>query len=126
MYIKTEQQKPRTATVSRQMLVRTWDRDTDQDGTPMVEEFIPEFDIKVKVRNEKPTDRNYYTTMAASLLGKAMGLKSFWRTIDEGKFPPIDEIIDEFEEVQKAQSQAQSQALMSQMQQEAQDRQIDR
>lgn len=134
MYIKTQQQKPRTAKFNRSMLVRTWDREVitevDEYGNkvekPLKEEFVPEFDINVKVLDERPTDRNYWTNLAMEVLGKALGPKCFWKIIDEGKLPPIDEILEELQEMQKAQAQTLTQQAQMAMTQEAQEAQADR
>jgi hypothetical protein len=125
-YIKTEQQKPKTGTFNRQMLVRTWDRDMDENGEPMKEEFVPEYDIRAKVMDERPTDRNYYTSLATQLLGKAIGIRCFWKTIDEGKFPPIEEITQELDEMEKAQAEAQAQAQQAAMASQQKEKQADR
>jgi hypothetical protein len=124
VYIKQQSMKPKTGTYDRQMLVREWDRPVDE-GT-VREEFIPEFDLKVKVVDERPTDRNYYTNLAVTLFGKALGLKALWYTLDNGKFPPTEDIIKEVEAMQQAQSQAQLQALRAQMQTEQQENEKDR
>lgn len=126
MYIKGQQEKPKQATFNRKMLVREWVRDYDENGQPIKEEFIPEFDLKVRVQDERPTDRNYYSTMALQLFGRAMGLKALWYTLDEGKFPPINEIIEEFTQMQQAQSEAQMKAIQAQAQAEQQENERDR
>jgi hypothetical protein len=46
------------------------------------------------------------------LLGTALGIKSFWKTIDEGKFPPVEEILAELQQQQML-------AMQQQQQQEA-------
>jgi len=120
-FIKTQQEKPKTAVFKRDMLVKTWERDVGKK-----EEFIPEFDVRVKVTDEKPTDRNYYTSLATQLFGKAIGLRAFWKTMDEGRFPPIDEIISEIEDMQKSQAESQMQAQMAMVQAEQADKQADR
>jgi len=125
-FIKTQQEKPKSGTFKRGMLVKTWDRQTDENGQSMVEEFIPEFDVKVKIAEDKPTDRNYYTTMAIQLLGKAMGTKALWKTLDEGRFPPIDEILAELDEMQKAQAEAVSQQQQAMMQAQQQEKEQDK
>jgi len=117
MFIKTQQEKPKVGKFNKGMLVRTWDRDLDDNGEPMKEDFIPEFDLKVKVTDERPTDRNYYSSMAMQLFGKAMGVKALWKTLDEGKFPHVNDILAELDEMQKAQSE-QQQAMMQQRQQQ--------
>lgn len=133
-YVKSQSQRPRTGTFNRRMLVRTWERDAaityDEAGNeikkPLVEEFIPDFDLKVKVVDERPTDRNYYTQTAMALLGKAMGIKAFWYTLDEGKFPSTDIILAELDEMQQAQAQATNNAITAQIQTEQQENERER
>lgn len=124
MFIKTQKDKPNKGVFKRSMLVRTWERETttDENGNIVVkkEEFVPELDISVKVLDERPTDPNYYTDMAMALLGKAMGIRAFWKTMKDGKFPPIEEILEELDEMQQAQAQAAQQAMQMQAQQEMQ------
>lgn len=84
----------------------TWERDMmddndnvamDEDGNVIkqTETFVPEFDISVKIMDEKPTDRNYYTQTAVTLFEKqAMDLESLWYTLEEGKFPQSKEIME--------------------------------
>ncbi len=138
MFVKQQGERPKTGKFSRKMLVRTWERDYEKDETgeyildeeqkkiPKVEEFIPEFDLKVRVIDERPTDRGYYTNLATSTLGTALGVRNFWRIIDEGKLPPINEIIEEIETTQQAQMQAQMSAVQVQAQAEAQENDKDR
>jgi len=126
MFVKQQEEKPKQAIFKRNMLIRTWDRDTGEDGQVMKEEFLPEFDLKIRVQDERPTDRNYYSSMALQLFGKAMGLKALWHTLDNGKFPPIDQIIEEVEAMQQAQIQAQMSAVQAQAQAEQQENEKDR
>jgi hypothetical protein len=125
MLIKTQKEKPKSATFRRDMLVKTWNRETIE-GIPQKEEFIPEFDVRVKIAENKPTDRNYYVTLATSLLGSALGIKAFWKTLDEGHFPPTEEILEELEEMQKAQQEAQNQSMAAALQAQQQEKQADR
>jgi hypothetical protein len=118
--------RPRTAKFNRTMLVRTWDRDKYEDGTPMKEEFIPEFDINIKIIKEVPTDRNYYINLSMQLLGKVMGPKAFWSVMESGKFPPAKDIIAELEQTQQAQMQAQMSAVQAQILAEQQENEKDR
>lgn len=76
--------------------------------------------------DERPTDRNYYTSLATQLLGKAIGIRCFWKTIDEGKFPPIEEITQELDEMEKAQAEAQAQAQQAAMASQQKEKQADR
>jgi hypothetical protein len=132
MFAKTQgQPQRRMGKFNRKMLVRTWDREIVTDAvtgekTVKREEFIPEFDIKVKIIKEKPTDRNYFTNMALQLLGRAMGPKAFWSTMDNGKFPPVDDILAELQEIQQAQAQAIMAAQTAQTQAEQQENDKDR
>lgn len=119
--IKMQPQRPRSGIFKRDMLVKRWEREPGK-----FEEFVPEFDVKVKVAESKPTDRNYYVNMAMSLLGRAMGIKAFWKTVEEGHFPPVEEIIEELEETQRAQAEAQQQAQMAALQAQQQEKQADR
>jgi phosphorylcholine metabolism protein LicD len=99
------------------------------EQVPRNEIFIPEFDIKVTVLSSKPDDRNYYTQLAFDLhnLGLLVG-EDLLYTIDEGKLPPTDEILQKVnaqdlvkqmisdlgklpQEVQQQVMQAQAQAL---------------
>jgi len=77
---------------------RTWDRQVqDEQGniTGVQQElFVPEFDISVKIMDEKPKDRTYYTRTAVELFGQnGIDIESLWYTLEEGKFPPTSEII---------------------------------
>jgi hypothetical protein len=65
-------------------------------------------DLKIKVLDERPTDRNYYINMAMGLLGKGLGLKAFWNTVENGKFPPISEILEELQGEQEKAAEAQA------------------
>jgi hypothetical protein len=57
--------------------------------------FVPEFDIEVKILDEKPTDRNYYTQTALNLYPTGLMTKEdVWYTLDEGKFPPKDDVLE--------------------------------
>jgi len=124
-YIKMQKQAPKTGIFKRDMLVKTWDREI-VGNVPMKEEFVPEFDVKVKIAEDKPTNRDYYTTLAVQLLGKALGTRAFWKTLDEGKFPDTDEILAELDELSKAQAQAQQQAQNAAIQMEQQNKQMDK
>jgi hypothetical protein len=89
-----------SGTFSNREMTKTWEREPagiDEMGNetpPKMEEYIPEMDIKVKVVDERPTSRNYYIEMAMNLLkAKAMDIESFWYTMEEGKFPPKEDIL---------------------------------
>jgi hypothetical protein len=80
---------------------RRWEREPammDGEGNEIpakMEEYIPELDVKVKVLDERPTEREYYIEFALELYNKeALDIESLWYTIEEGKFPPKDDILE--------------------------------
>jgi hypothetical protein len=85
-------------TFSNQDIRRQWQREgLDETGQPVpkVETYIPEFDISVKIMDEKPTDRNYYTTTGTEMYKSgAMDIESLWYTLEEGKFPPAQTVLE--------------------------------
>lgn len=79
-------------------MMSEWERETtlDEMGNPVIkkERYVPEFDIDVKIMDEKPTDRNYYTSTAFSLLNvQGMTIEDLWYTLEEGKFPQKDDVL---------------------------------
>lgn len=75
-------------TFSNKDMYFTWQRTDGQDF------YVPSWNVKVKVMDEKPTDRNYYINTATTLTQAGlMDVESLWYTIEEGKFPPRDEIL---------------------------------
>lgn len=69
-----------------------------------IETYVPEFDVKVTVMSEKPTDRNYYTSTAMQLhqLG-IIGAEDLLNTLEEGKLPPTEDLIDKYHATQPIQ-----------------------
>jgi len=109
--IKGSDGKYISGTINRNEMMLQWIREeipvTDLMGNPVinpmtgqpevaqrVEYFVPEFDISVTILSDKPTDRNYYTGVAQTMHG--LGLmtgEDLWYTLEEGKFPPKEEIL---------------------------------
>jgi hypothetical protein len=87
-------------TFNANKVMNEWGRETgefDELGNPIVkkERYVPEFDIDVKIMDEKPTDRNYYTSTAFSLLPlQGITIEDVWYTLEEGKFPPKDDVLE--------------------------------
>jgi hypothetical protein len=87
-------------TLNKDEMLSSWVREEYPDPVTgqMVqkeEKFVPEFDIQVKIIDEKPTDRNYYTNTALQLFGmNLMVPEDVWYTLEEGKFPPKDEVVE--------------------------------
>jgi len=126
-FIKAQQEKPKTAQYNRSMLVRTWDRDKDENGIPMKEEFLPEFDLRAKVIDERPTDRSYWTQVVTQARAAGLiGPNAYWETIINGKMPNKDEVLKELDEMQKAQAQAAQQAQQAMIQAQQAEKQADR
>lgn len=114
MQPQQQQQMPQlNQTFSNAEMMRTWEREPGQ-----TEQYIPEFDCKVKVVDERPTDRNYYTNTALQLVGKFMDIESFWQTIEDGKFPPKEEILQRLRQEQQQQAAIQQQQMMQQQQEQ--------
>jgi len=85
-------------TFNHKEAMRSWDREAGEEGKPRQEMFVPEFDIKVKIIDEKPTDRNYNTQTAFALFDKkAMSLKDLLYTLEEGKLPTTETILKNLE-----------------------------
>lgn len=90
-----------SGTFSNQEMVKKWERtpaEYDERGNEIkpaeFEEYIPEMDVKVKLIDERPTSREYYTDLAIKM--KPAGLidmESFWYVMEEGKFPPKEEVL---------------------------------
>lgn len=71
-------------------------QDQMQPQQPMQqkEKFVPEFEIKVTIMSEKPTDRNYYTQLAMQLHQmQLLGPEDLLYTLEEGKMPQMEEIL---------------------------------
>jgi hypothetical protein len=99
--VPAEDGSSKRGTFSNAEMKRYWEREStsiDEEGneTPAkMEEYIPELDVKVKVLDERPTEREYYTDFALQLFEKqAMDIESLWYTIEEGKFPPKEDVME--------------------------------
>ena len=91
----------------------------DENGTPLIkeEEYMPEFDSKVKIIDDRPTDRNYYLQIADKLM--SIGIldpEDYLFVVEEGKLPPKELILQKYKQRQLQAQQAQ-QAQMMQAQQ---------
>lgn len=72
---------------------RAWERE-GEDGMTQLESYVPEFDVSVKVMDEKPNAREYYTRTGFDLFAKnGMTIEDLWTTLDEGEFPPKDQVL---------------------------------
>ena len=75
------------------------------------EVYCPQYDAQCKVSSSLPTDRIFYMDMAKELyMAQLIDQDIFWYVLDNGKFPPLKELIEKMEE------KAQQQAMMMQQQ----------
>ena len=103
--IKGSNGKTISGTIVNDDMYAEWDRvvkdengeiQLDELGNPIVkkERFVPELDVRVQILSEKPTDRNYYTSVGFEMFARGlMTGEDLWYTIEEGKFPPKDDIL---------------------------------
>jgi hypothetical protein len=122
MYVKFKEEK-KTGTFSRDDLMHEWDRDTmkTEDGAEIKlrERYVPDFDIKVKVMDERPTDRNYWTEVGAALFQAGiLDAEDYLYVIEEGKLPRRDAILSKYFERQRAMAEQQQRLLEMQNQAE--------
>lgn len=87
-------------TFNRNEVISEWPREevmNEETGQmeQRIEKYVPDFDLNVKVLDERPTDRNYYTNTAFSMYGnQSIDLESLWYTLEEGKFPTKEEVLE--------------------------------
>jgi hypothetical protein len=80
------------------------------ESIEMIEKFVPEFDVSVRIISEKPTDRNYYTNLALQLYQmQLLEPEDLLTTLEDGKMPPINNIIEKIKEKQAMAMQQQPQ-----------------
>jgi hypothetical protein len=104
-----------SGTFSNKEMFKTWPRNEaeyDDKGNVTkpaeMEEYIPEMDVKVKLVDERPTTRDYYMNLAFKMKPAGLiDLKSFWYVMEEGKFPPREEVLKRLEEETQAKLAAQ-------------------
>lgn len=106
--IKGADNKLVSGTLSRNDLIKSWNRQEmdEEEGMPTGESeetFVPEFDVSVRIMDEKPTDRNYLNTLAKELYGmQAMDIDGLWYTLDEGKLPQAKEVTERLASMNEA------------------------
>ena len=122
--VRTSDNKIRDGKINAMELHREWVREYEQveeidpaTGAPTMvvvekkERFVPEFDIKVTILSEKPTDRSYYTTLAFDLYNmQLLTAEDLYATLEEGKLPPVNDILENLK------SQNEVMAMISQIQ----------
>ena len=132
--VRTSDNKIRDGKINAMELHREWVREYEQveeidptTGAPTMvvvekkERFVPEFDIKVTILSEKPTDRNYYTTLAFDLYNmQLLTAEDLYATLEEGKLPPVNDIMENLKGQNEVMAMiSQIQALPEQAQQMA-------
>ena len=86
--------------LSNQDMKKQWVRTMEVEGKEVttIESYVPELDIRVRIMDERPTDRNYYVNTASALMGaNAIDIESLWDTMEDGKFPPKNIILERLE-----------------------------
>lgn len=74
------------------------------------ETYCPQFDTICKVSTSMPTDRVFYMEMAKELFGGQMiDAETFWYVINNGKFPPYEDLIEKHREMEQMQAQQEQQ-----------------
>jgi len=96
------------------MMYDVWHRETIEDDMGnkinLEEHFVPDFDILVDIISKKPTDRNYYSNIAFTMFDRgAITKEDLWKTIDEGRLPDLDIVM------QHLNAQDQVQGLIQQL-----------
>jgi hypothetical protein len=99
----------RFGTFSNADMMRSWIREDahkDEEGNVIpakMETYMPDFTAKVKIMDERPTDRNYYIGLAKELYtAKKLDDETFWYVIEEGKFPPKEVILERLQKMAAA------------------------
>lgn len=99
-HLKGEDGKRESGYFSNQDMTKQWERTMEVDGEQVTtyENYVPELDIRVRIMDERPTDRNYYINTASTLMGaNAIDIESLWDTIDDGKFPAKTVVLERLE-----------------------------
>ena len=108
---------------SNRDMQKTWEREagtTDEQGQEIparMESYVPDFYPRVKVMDERPTNRKYYEDMGFNLFkAQIFDAEDLLYTLDEGKFPPKEKILAKLEQAKEmAAQQAQSQSMQQPM-----------
>lgn len=123
--------------ISRKSMISTMESEVDisdpetgaQETRQVMEEYLPKFDINVKIGAEKPTDREYYIQMAFNLLqtldpmtGTPMiDAEAVRYTVQNGRMESFDVIDERMQREQMIQQQLQQlQQQNEEMQQQLQ------
>jgi len=92
---------------------KTWEREAgtkDEEGNDVparIESYIPDFYPRVKVMDERPTNRQYYEDMGFNLFkAQIFDAEDLLYTLDEGKFPAKEKVLAK---LQKAKEMAERQ-----------------
>lgn len=106
-----------TVEMSRSSIVGQAPTTVNQDNKDqqMMEEYVPDFDIKVSIGSEKPTDRQYWVNLAFQMFQTVdpttgiplIDAKAVQYTIAEGRMEPMSVIEDRMGVEQKQMSQLQ-------------------
>lgn len=115
MLVAFENNMPYQEEYDPNVVMKSWEREVD--GEIVQETYFPEYDIRVTIVDAKPNDRQYYINIANMMHERGfIDMISYMETIEEGKLPP-KEVIMERLEVEK-QKKMEEMLQVQQMQQQ--------
>lgn len=109
---------------SKDELMEVWDRETEIEGESAEKEerYLPEYDVKVHVMDEKPQNRQYNMNLAFELFNaQVMDAEGLWEAVEEGTLPNKEEVLKrmmgtpEEEQAETQYSQEQISQVISQL-----------
>jgi len=94
-------------TFNKGEFMQEWERETE-DGNTEKERYLPEYDIKVVILDEKPNNREYNINLAFKLAEMGiMDTKTVLEVIESGVFPKVDKILSRIDKMKNEQMQEQ-------------------
>jgi len=94
-------------------IMAQWDRSiTDEEGETetIMEQYMPEYEVRINIIDAKPTDREYYINMANLLLERGLiDRVSYLEAVETGKIPPKETILERLDAEQAELMQQQTQ-----------------
>src|SRR6056297_149239 len=115
MFIGFENNVPFKMAFEPNNIKQQWEREVQ--GEEVTETYYPEMDIRVNIVDAKPTEREYYINLANMMHDRGLiDRQSYHETIESGKLPPKEVILERLREQEQRQMQALQQEQMAQSQ----------
>lgn len=113
--------KQKTGRFSNARMTKSWVREESinpEDGSKLIknETYIPEFEAKVKIIDDRPTDRGFYLQIGKELL--QIGIldpEDYLYVVEEGKLPPKELILQKYKQRQQEAMKQKQMAMQSGM-----------